>query len=241
MRMKKLDCVNYVVTHKEYPIEQDDLYRGLCVGGFRADGMLSELDGENIAEYNDRINECTGLYWMWVNTDSDYVGLSHYRRYFCNNRFPGDQSRLDAERIQEILCDKGFDLIMTDPVHLDFLVFFNIRNSLGGELNQRARILFRDVIKERQPEYLDAYESVIHGNVMYLCNMFVTRREILNEYCEWLFSFLTEVADRLDVSGCTAKQKRTAGFYAEIFWTVWLMKQNYKVFSLPYVITDEAQ
>ena len=79
---KAFDIVDYVITHKEYNIPQDEMYRKLCVGKYREDGELCEQDGENITQYNERINELTGLYWIWKNTESEYVGLSHYRRYF---------------------------------------------------------------------------------------------------------------------------------------------------------------
>ena len=60
-----IDCIDYVITHKPYPIQQDDLYRTLCVGDYQEESALSERTGKNISVYNDRLNEVTGLYWIW--------------------------------------------------------------------------------------------------------------------------------------------------------------------------------
>lgn len=227
-----IDCKNYIITHKDVPIQQDDMYRALCVGGFRMDGMLSELDGENIAQYNSRINECTGLYWIWKNTDSEYVGMSHYRRWFYNCRYVHDKSRLDADRVDELL--KDHDIILTDPFRFRWMISENCGIELGEDINQAANKVFYDLIRERQPDYLDAYCDVMDGHSMYICNLFVTRREILNAYCEWLFSFLLDAADKIDVTGCTDKQKRIAGYFAEMMWTVWMREQKYKVCEQPF-------
>lgn len=83
---------------------------------------------------------------------------------------------------------------------------------------------------------MEAFETVMRGHSFYVCNMFVTRREILNNYCEWLFSFLIEAAELLDITGYDSYSKRAMGFFAERMWTVWLMKQNLKIKELPYMV-----
>ena len=229
-----IDCVDYVITHKEYPIEQDDLYCALCVGDFRQDGWLSEQDGVNIAEYNDRINECTGLYWIWKNTKSRYVGMSHYRRWFYNNRFQGDDSRLDADRINEILCKEKYDLILTGQQWFNWRVIDNFNLAIGPNLTTRAYDSFLQAIKNNQPEYVEAFKEVMIDRKMYICNLFVTRREIMDEYCAWLFSFLLKATDGIYLDECSDRQKRVAGYYAEALWTVWLQRQPYRVYELPH-------
>lgn len=76
----------------------------------------------------------------------------------------------------------------------------------------------------------------MNGHSAFLCNMFVTRREILNRYCEWLFSFLIEAAEAIDVEGYDSYSQRVIGFFAERMWTVWLRKNKLKIKELPYVV-----
>ena len=228
----KIDCVDYVVTHTEYPIQQDDLYRTLCVGKYSEDGELSDKEGDSISEYNPSINECTGLYWIWKNTSSDYVGLSHYRRFFFRD-FDDDLNRLDKQRIKEILIDKEYDIILSLKLNLNWSIYRNMQQMVGEKFCDIGYKAFYDAIEKHQPEYLDAYEDMFKHNRMYSCNMFVTRRDILNAYCEWLFSFLLEAADNIDVSEGIDGQTRTAGYFAELMWTVWLAKQDLKIYELP--------
>ena len=234
-----IDCVNYVVTHKEYPIRQDIMYRTLCVGTFRKPNALSEQDGENISQYNNRLNECTALYWIWKNTQHKYVGLSHYRRWFYNNHFPGDRSRLDMARTEELLCHWGYDIILTDMIQMQLRLRDNVAMAVGQVMADRGYEAFLHAIREKQPEYADAFVDVMNSNRMFVCNLFVTSKKLLDQYCEWLFSFLLDATDAIDIAGCSPKQRRTAGYYAEIMWTVWMRRQDsLKYYELPYQWTE---
>ena len=215
---------DYVITHRDYPINQDDFYKALCVSGFDKDGWLSAAVGNNIEQYNDRINETTGLYWIWKNTKEKQVGMSHYRRFF------NDGGRLDKAKADEILKDN--DIILA-PIQLGWSIYQNIEMASGTALANQAHETFREAIAEKQPEYVDAFDRVMAGNFMYYCGMFVTSRNILNAYCKWLFSFLLDVVDGVDVSWCGFYEKRVCGYFCEAMWTVWLQNQDLKVYEMP--------
>jgi len=226
-----IDCVDYVITHKPFPVEQDELYRKLCVGNYCDDINLSEREGDNIAEYNDRLNECTGLYWMWKNASSKYIGLSHYRRFFeC------DGHKLNISDIEKILVDDGCNLILSEPVNLRWTVYQNISIAVGDRLSSDVYHLF----KQAMPNKLQAFDEVMGSHRMYVCNMFVTSKEIMDRYCEWLFSFLLDVTDQIKTDGLNFTQKRVAGYFAETMWTVWMLN-NYdiKVKTLPIVVSGQ--
>ena len=210
------------------------MYRILCVGGYQKDDFLTEGHGDNISEYNARINECTGLYWIWKNTRSDYVGMSHYRRWFYNRRTPHDKSRLDKDRVEELLLGEKYDIILTRTSWFPWRVIDNCNICLGEEITEKADMVFRKILKIRQPNYIRAYDEVMAGNHMHVCNLFVTRWEIFDAYCEWLFSVLLDAADWIDVSDCTARQARVAGYFAEIMPTVWLKEHDYRICEQPH-------
>ena len=227
-----IDCVDFVVTHKPFPIAEIDMYKVLCVGDYKEPFRLTEKNGENIAQYNSRLNETTALYWIWKKTLNDYVGLSHYRR-----RFEMEGKILSKVQVRRIF-DAGYDLIISRPKELNWSVMWNIGLTVGLDLNHRAHKVIRELLQERQPEYVTAFDDTLYGNWMYTCNMFVARRDILNEYCEWLFSFIIDAADRIDVTGADFYQRRVAGYYAEIMWTVWLREHSLKVCRLPIVMQE---
>ena len=75
----------YVIAHKMFDYDLPKGYQPLFVGAeFNANQRGYQVDntGENISSQNKEFNELTGLYWMWKNTNDEYIGLSHYRRYF---------------------------------------------------------------------------------------------------------------------------------------------------------------
>lgn len=228
------DVSIYVAVHKKYNVQSNKLYRPLCVGLFQMEGCLTEQKGENIAYLNSKINECTALYWIWKNADAAYVGLNHYRRYFYNNKIESIDNYLDVSHILAIF--REYDIILTEVQSMrDTTVYEQIYNSINHDLCEKGYALMRRGIEKHQPGYLQIFDDVMNGHNIFLCNMFVTRREILNRYCEWLFSFLIEVAEAIDVEGYDSYSQRVIGFFAERMWTIWLRKNQLKIKELPYV------
>lgn len=232
-RDSKNEMKLYVVTHKKYNMPNDNLYTPFVVGTkYVQHNYLSEMQGENIAYLNEKINECTALYWIWKNTTSKYVGLNHYRRKFYNDGNMNSGNYLDAFHAKEIL--REYDMILT-AVHLvnDDTVKTQLENTLEPEVFSKGYDIVRAKLEKYQPEYVEAFDDAMNLRALFVCNMFVTRREILNEYCEWLFSFLIEAAEEMDVSTLDNYNKRVMGFFAERMWTVWLMKKDLKIKELP--------
>lgn len=232
---EKLDCEIFVVSHKKYNVIAGEIYKPICVGDqYKNEQFYLEHTGDNIAYLNDRINECTALYWIWKNTDSAYVGMNHYRRYFYNSEVKNYANYLKKDRIAEIF-EEGFDFILPEMTKLAMPVRDNIRKEIGREFADRAFEIVNGLIKERVPAYFDAFEYVMSVNVFYKCHLFVTKRALLNSYCEWLFSFIIDAAERMDVSYCDAHTKRAVGYFAEAMLTVWLLHQDVKVKEMPII------
>lgn len=228
------DVVIYVVTHKDYGVKSDNLYRPICVGGYNHEGYESENVGENIAHLNAKINECTALYWIWKNTSHEYVGLNHYRRYFYNSSMKNTGNYLDRETIQMLLEDYDIILPETHPMSAGKREIDRLRTTMDENAFEQGYELVRKAIAKNQPDYLQAFDDVMNGHNIFACNMFVTKREVLNAYCEWLFSFVIEAAEAVEVKEYDNYSKRVIGFIAERMWTVWLRKQRLKIKEMPY-------
>lgn len=238
-RQKKVDLENeisiYVVTHREYELYKKQGYKALCVGGLQKRGCLNEKNGDNISFLNGKINECTALYWIWKNTSSKYVGLNHYRRFFYNNEIKSYDNCLDAEKACQIL--KEYDIILPSVTVLgECTVFEQIYNSINHKLCRKVYDVIRNKIGCKQPKYLKAYEAVFDSHSVFLYNLFVTRREVFERYCKWLFSFLIDAAEEVDVLGYDVYSQRVVGFFAERMWSVWLRRNKLKIKELPCVI-----
>ena len=227
-------CKIYMVMHKTYPVKEDELYTPLCVGGYEWEGHISESGGENIAYLNRKINECTALYWIWKNTSEPYVGMCHYRRSLYNGSLKEPWNRLDEYHIRSLLED--YDLILSEVAQTPpgQTVYEFIKASIQDEVFDQGYGVVREAIASNQPDYLGAFDQVMEGQYECVCNLFVAKRMVLDSYCQWLFSFLIEAAEGIEVTDCDPYSSRVIGFFAERMWMVWLKKNRVKVAFMPY-------
>ena len=91
-------------------------------------------------------------------------------------------------------------------------------------------------IMHAQPDYLDAFEFVMNSTTLYKCNMFVTRRNVFDAYCKWLFSFLIDATEEalrvVNLQNLPWSPRRLMSFLAERMLTVWLMKNRLRIKEL---------
>lgn len=216
----------YVISHSEEDIKNiksNEIYVPLFVGRNGKDnlGFCSDDTGDNISYKNSSYCELTGLYWMWKNSDADYIGLVHYRRYFANWRLG---HRLEANDLDKIF--KEYDIILPKKTTS---LFENVYEDYGHWNYAKDLDLCEDIIGEICPEYSDSYTKIINGNELYYYNMFIAPKHIIDKYCEWIFPILSEVEKRVDMTGYDEYQKRIYGFLTERLFDVWMDRQDLKV------------
>ena len=229
--MKDTNAKIYVVTHRNYNVNRDDLYCPICVGDYVHENDISESEGENISYLNDKINECTAMYWMWKNTSSEYVGLNHYRRYFYNYNVRAEGNYLNKKTIARLF--QTYDIILPHSLTFNSSLEEQLQNTINEDAYIKGYNVINQAIKKQQPTYMDAFKHVMKGHKMFPCNMFVMPRKLFNEYCEWLFPFLIDAAESIDVSMYDKYSQRVIGFFAERMLTVWLTMHNFKVKEMP--------
>lgn len=225
----------YVVTHKEYGVLKDDTYTPITVGDYQKKEYIWEGSGDTISFLNKKINECTAIYWIWKNTDDEFVGITHYRRYFYNNELRCRENRLDSITAAQLL--KNYDMIVYQaPVPKGETVEEELRGDLSPEAYDYGYNSLRSALEENQPEYISDYNAVLAAKECYYCNMMVAKKEVFDSYCEWLFSFLIPLAQKADVSGFDKHNSRVIGFFAERMLSVWLHHNPLRIKSLPVFV-----
>jgi len=231
-----LDLQIYIVTHKKFVPPGDEGYVPIQAGklGKESLGYLGDDTGEHISHLNPYINECTALYWMWKNETCKYIGLCHYRRYFLRNDMSSRENIIDKEAVKEIL--ETYDIILVReyfsfPQTVGKIIIFGTDEALYHQ----AYDVIRTLLAKYQPEYVEAFDYVLSGYTFFRCNMFITKKEIMDKYCAWLFSFLLDAVQRLDVRKHGSYNQRMIGFFAERMLTVWLMCQELKIKEMPII------
>ncbi len=216
-----MDTRIYVMTHKEYVKPQDDIYRTLHVGkAFGNDfGYEGDDTGDNISLKNRNYCELTGIYWLWKNVKCDIVGICHYRRYMVHK-----DSFLDKGYIEDVL--KSYDVIVPNS---SVTPNANLWEQYAYNHSEKDMQICRDVVEEKYPDYVDAFDLCMSCNYFSVGNMVITRKDIFDRYCEWLFDILFEVEKRVDISGYDVEQSRIFGFLSERLLRVWLLKHSYRI------------
>ena len=84
--------------------------------------------------------------------------------------------------------------------------------------------------------WYDEFVSMSNGLYLYGCNMFVMRKEIFLEYCQFMFPILADIIPIINVSGRDNYQKRAVSFLSERLTSLFIMrvmKDGYRIKPLP--------
>ena len=182
------------------------------------------IDMPHQGEQNDFLNpwycELCGLYHMWANPkeNDDIVGLEHYRRYFTSGR-----GLLGKDEIESRL--KFHDIILVSYHHprnrttYDWFIGANKQHDLDKWML---------IVNKYEPDFFPLYYNYIFGNKLYICNMFISHRDVMSKWCEWLFPMLSQY-DQL--VGLGEENRRIDGYLAEHTLGAWCMWKGLKIFG----------
>lgn len=225
----------YIATHKKTDIPELDGYRPIEVGAYFRDNRIFDIRdniGENISYKNKNYCELTAYYWIWKNSLEDYVGLVHYRRFFSKKRI--DENRKYYLKKKEALnILQKYDVIL--PEHIKWKNYNVAEGYDHGAGFAKDLDILREVIAEMSPNYVFAYDEVLKGYEASYCNVFVMKKDLFDQYCEWLFKILFETEKKVDLSNYNDTEKRIFGFMSEILLNVWIKHKKLNPYYMPLV------
>lgn len=217
-----------VACHKKCDVPSDEIYLPVHVGASGRDsiGFQRDDEGENISALNPEYCELTGLYWAWKNLDADYLGLVHYRRYFTlkNRAYQKSHKALDCVLTGEecrTLLGK-YRILVPKKRHYYIETLYSHYSHTFSE-NQLTET--RKIIGELYPDDLEVYDKTLQQRSAYIFNMFVMPKELVADYCTWLFPILSELDRRINTADMTAFEKRYIGRVSERLFNVWLNRK----------------
>lgn len=230
----------YVASHKNFYTPHDESYKPIFVGkALQPDleiKMIGDDTGDNISSFNKSFCELTAIYWIWKNSKRDLVGLNHYRRFFkahesdikmFQNTETGDLYGYDGERRVASAADfsefsRGVDIIAATPVSAMGTIKQNFENFHNG----MDLYLMREVIRRLHPSYVDAFDFFLSYTSLSNCNMFVGKKEVLDDYFKWIFDIVFAMKEMRFYRDYQGYQARIFGFVSERLFNVWLCKNR---------------
>lgn len=206
--------------HKQCDVPKDAMYMPIQVGaiGKKSIGFQRDDEGDNISFLNPKYCELTGLYWAWKNTSYDYLGLSHYRRYFSLHSKKNDLNTVLSLNEAEKLLNQYRIIVPKKRKYFIETLYTHYSHTFDGTQLDKVR----KILVKFYPEYTESYDAVMKHTYGYMFNMFIMPKDLCNEYFTWLFDVLGELDKMVDSSAMSPFEERYLGRISERLFNVWL-------------------
>lgn len=227
--MKKITI--FVACHKPTEVKSNDVYTpihvGRAVSKYKEEmkDMVGDDTGDNISEKDASFSEMTGHYWAWKNYhDSEYIGFCQYRRYFYEE--------ITSENIDSYFS-KSADVLLAGPcmrkhTRWSFLQTFVCAEDLAIMLK---------VVRKLYPDHYKTLSQYGFNYIDYPFNMLICRKELFDQYAEWIFSILFECEKYIKPSPYS-RARRVYGYLAEFLTPIFFIHNGYKIKHLHYYRTE---
>lgn len=209
-------------SHKDRVLREQcplpDYYSPIQAGAALCDMCLAALSddtGENISVKNGNYSELTVLYWIWKNKLGDvglpeenrnqYYGLAQYRRRLLLE--PDDLFRI---------VDNAVDVVLPYPMPYEP----DINAHHERYLKRTDWEVLLEVLREQCPDYADGFGEILKQPYMYNYNIILARKQVLREYCGWLFPILEQV-ERRSIPQGSERSDRYLGYMGEMLETLY--------------------
>ena len=204
---------------------------------------------DNISHLNPKLNEMTAIYAYWKNLmkDADYIGFNHYRRLF---------------RIEDLDDIAEYDVIDAKPIPMVFnMSYFTgspIPNFVPTDVKNGYAICHKledwnkmEALLKKTPYYADFEEWSRQNSLTSPCNMFVMKKNIFEEYCNFVFPILFDLEQKINLESRDGYQRRALAFISERLTSLFIYSkknQGYRVKSIeplyfegwkPSTVTDK--
>jgi hypothetical protein len=131
--------------------------------------------GDNISHKNHMLCELTATYWVWKNTAHDWKGICHYRRHL----------ELGEGHISA-LARGAADALLPLP----YMCYPNTLAQLGRFVSPGVAEVMLHSLKALRPGSYAKCLDILNGKYQYAYNLVCARREVFDDYCEWVFAAL---------------------------------------------------
>lgn len=232
----KIFC-SYHKKDKKIPIWKSDCIEPIQLGHVLSKedlGIIGDDTGDNISYKNPNYGEMTAWYWVWKNylsknPDLEYIGFAHYRRFldFCEYKKPGRiyyddfvktfEKFYNAKNIEKYL---DADIIVPTPTDLGDKTVLQQYLDAHPAYDMEKMI---EIVLAKYPQHKKIIMDTLNAKSIRFCLNFVMKKEIFEDFMEWIFPLLDELEKCTDWSNYHEYLNiRTPAYIVERFFDVWL-------------------
>ncbi len=223
-----------VCAHKaDKNTRNGDVFKAIQVGAdIHPDmdlGYIKDNKGKSISSRNASWSEWTAIYWGWKNIKHvEYVGVCHYRRYF--------DADINEQTIEKLLSGK--DMLVCD--YYKSTQYDIVSKGLTTALSQEDYWLFIDTVLSIHPDAKEALLKYMYDfNTFIPYSMFVAKKQLYDEYCDFIFPVLFELEKRVKGHGYS-RQRRIIGYYGEWSLGLFILYRKLRIKKLNLVMDGKV-
>ena len=203
---------------------------------------------DNISYKNDIFAELTALYYIWKNCKiTPYIGIGQYKRWFDftnenpnlyidvirtlprNNFFNSEYFNVFPD-YENILNE--YDIIMSTYICLPG---HSVKDQFIHCHTKEMYDILEYVVLTKSSDIKNSFIHVMNNDVILAPhNMFITKYNIFNEYCEWLFDICFDV-EQYSIQNNIKLIPRCFGFMAERLLNVFVYYKQLKMKQYPII------
>lgn len=184
----------------------------------------------------------------------DYIGLMHNRRHLLfNQSLPVPDEKMTwlepkgsvylfppiCPKYMPYIADEAissyfpkYDVLVIGPqefvptkydtIYPGPIMKTRYLNTAGTE--KRFFDIFEKTVCQYAPEYTEELNKFLSGNIMYLCNIFVMRKDLFMQYCKFIFPLLEKIDSQVDSRDFPPAKKRFLGYLGEYLTTLFIFR-----------------
>ena len=177
-------------------------------------GFYFDDTGENISKLNTWLGDLTGLYWIWKNTQDEFVGTNQYRRFW-------DEAPLNTIPYSDKTIYISHHLYFPQGIYAQFL-----EPHSGPGLDILEYLATNKIID------FPFFDQLKTTTALSTCNMFFAHRTLFDRLCSIIFDFALEMYDGIRYMLPSYKdgdkyQKRLVAYVTERYLTIVYQNINY--------------
>jgi len=207
------------VSHRDKPLKgvyhEAPWVKKIQAGAALTDSRIADITDEgadSLSMQNALYCELSASYYVWKHNTCDVTGLFHYRRVL----------NITEEQLH-LLEIKKVDAILPLP----FVCYPDASGQYGRYLLPEDIRAMRGVLQEYETDNMSEIDAILKSPYLYNYNMLVARREVFNDYCDWIFPLLKEIADRCEKED-RKRLPRYVGRIGEVLTSLYFMMNKQK-------------
>jgi hypothetical protein len=210
---------------------------GLGENNFSYNWLCEKNLKYNISNLNIYYGEASGVYALWKNelekfTKDQWIGICHYRKLWLDKLYEKKQKYSFDTLYSRLLSPQNIIFDNSESILIQPIIYKN-KNLIQDFEQVHGKDILENCLRLYEYSDKNLFRNHLANNILYGLNMWITKPDILNNYCSHLFPWLYKCLNFFFKNKlCEGYNIRLPSFLAERFCSYWFStKTKFKCLS----------